>query len=208
MTMRETIFGAKLKTAGVHPRNVKLQIALAEFQNNGGEYGVALAMLNAAYGKGSGGQSSPASDGQVPHADASRTNEGEGQSSDADNAGLKFPDPSPQRNGAGQVAHADKATLPMPRPVSPSYITAAKSGAKSVAITVLDSFKVRDGRSLGDVRFGELESLRFENAREASIIRQIQKHCTADANAKVRDIINTDTLQRMIQRAAEVADVA
>lgn len=99
--------------------------------------------------------------------------------------------------------------LVVPRPVSAAYIEAAKVGAKKIALTVLDSFKVRDGRAIGDLIFGELEGLRLGNAMEASIIRQIQRHAAnVPGNAKVRDVIKADELERIIQRGAEVADAA
>jgi hypothetical protein len=207
---RDTQIGSKLAAQGVLPRNVRLQIALAEFQNNGGEYGVALAMLNAAYGKGREGHMTNASRGQSDYANAPRRHDdGKGQIPNAGKATTGPPNPSsPKRNEAGHQAFAAKAVTRMPRPVSSLYIAAAKKGAKAIALTVLDSFKVRDGRALGDLRFGELETLRMDNAQEAAIIRQIQRHAAnVSPDTKVRDVINAETLERMIQRGAEVAHV-
>jgi hypothetical protein len=87
-------------------------------------------------------------------------------------------------------------------------LAAAAAVAKSVALTILDTYRIRDGRAIGDVRFGELEHLRSANAMEASLIRQIQRHATASHDARVRDVVKAKDLQRMIQRAAEVADAA
>jgi hypothetical protein len=207
---RDTQIGSKLAAQGVLPRNVRLQIALAEFQNNGGEYGVALAMLNAAYGKGREGHVVVSASGQGSVADAPRRHDdGKGQFAHAAKARLTAPNPSsPKRNEAGLSSIAAKATGAVPRPVSSLYIAAAKKGAKAIALTVLDSFKVRDGRALGDLRFGELETLRMDNAQEAAIIRQIQRHAAnVSPDTKVRDVINAETLERMIQRGAEVAHV-
>lgn len=92
---------------------------------------------------------------------------------------------------------------------SATDLAAAKAARKAIALTVLDSFKVRDGRSIGDVPVADLEKLRNLNAQEASVIRQIQRHvANAPHDALVRDIIKASDLERMIQRAAEVADAS
>lgn len=76
-----------------------------------------------------------------------------------------------------------------------------------IAVTVLDSFRVRDGRPIGDVTFGELAALRGANLMEASLCRLIERHIANPApDTKIRDAINADTLQRMIQKSAEIAD--
>jgi hypothetical protein len=111
----------------------------------------------------------------------------------------------------GGVDHNDRDTrMNSVRPVrEPSH--AERVAAATVAnriVTVLDSFRVRDGRSIGDVRIGELEGLRAANAMEASLLRQIQRHAVADHDARVRDVIKPDDLQIMIQKASEVADAA
>lgn len=77
-----------------------------------------------------------------------------------------------------------------------------------VATTVLDSFRVRDGRSIGDVKWREIERLRRDNTQEAAVLRLIQRKVAhADPNAKVRELITPDELARMVQQAAEAADV-
>lgn len=115
----------------------------------------------------------------------------------------------PHRGGEGQKEGATQNAVAHPvREPSPAERSAASSIAKTVAITVLDTVKVRDGRAIGDIRYGELERLRGENAMEASLIRQIQRHATAPHDARVRDIVKVADLQKMIQRASEVADAA
>jgi hypothetical protein len=198
-----TVFAEKFKAQGVEPRDVRLNMAIAEFQNNGGTYERALRLLRAAYEKGSLGQLAGAAKANNPLPLTSRTNDDEGQRSRADKANLIVPSSSPNQ-GKGQPMSADKAMHSMPSPLS---LSIAKAAHKAVAKTVLDSFKVRDGRSIGDLAFCELEGLRFENAREASVIRQIQKHyANAPGNALVRDMIKESDLARFIQTGAEVAD--
>jgi hypothetical protein len=115
---------------------------------------------------------------------------------------------SSQRDGAGQhnvgtrIMDARAAREP-----SEADKKAAGRTRNVIAITVFDSFKVRDGRSIGQVSFGELERLRYSNAHEAAVVRQILNHVTsADHAAKIKDLIKARDLQRFIQRASEIAD--
>jgi len=83
---------------------------------------------------------------------------------------------------------------------------AAAIAANVVSLTVLDTYRLLDGRLLRDVRVGELEGIRTASSQQAALIRQIQRLGIADHNALVGDIIKPEQLQRMLQRAAEVAD--
>lgn len=224
---------AMIRAGGPSANEAEFSVAIAKFQNNGGSYERALALLAAAYGKGSEGQCMRAIDGHRIDAGASRIPEtGDGQPTIADKAKAHVPPPvSPAsiaeglnifadeainqmpsgdatiRDGAGRKGVAEKANALVPRPVSPAYREAAFAEARIAARSALDSFKVRDGRAIGDLILGELEGLRFDNAREASVIRQIQRHAgNATANQCVREVIKASDLDRFIQRAAEVAD--
>ena len=198
-----TVFAEKFKAQGVEPRDVRLNMAIAEFQNNGGTYERALRLLRAAYEKGSRGQIADAVNGQMRGSSTSRTNDDEGQSGSAEKAIVIVPSSSPIQ-GQGLQRSADKAKEALPSPLS---LSIAKAARTAVARTVLDSFKVRDGRAIGDLAFCELESLRFENAREAAVLRLIQKHyANAPGNAIVRDLIKESDLERFIQTAAQIAD--
>ena len=246
-----TAIAEKMKAKGVEPRDVRLNIAIAEFMNNGGTEARALALVRSAYERARQGQilraekangeeptprapndsdtghsvgadnatcNTPASlsphddaEGHLIHADnakitsptASSPNEGKGQSSNADKAIGNLPAPSP-RGSEGQKMVADKASIGMP---SASGRAAVMRAATNIARSVLDSFKVRDGRPIGDLAFCELENMRFDNAREAAVIRQIQRHyANAPGNALVRDLIGEDDLNRFVQKAAEVAE--
>lgn len=113
-------------------------------------------------------------------------------------------------NGAGLSTGAHHATIVRPvREPSASYRAIAKASMQAEAKTILDTYKVRDGRAIGDVRYGEIERMRTEDAMAASVWRQIQRaHPNAPHDMKVRDIVKIEELQRMIQKAAEVADAA
>lgn len=87
-------------------------------------------------------------------------------------------------------------------------IAAAIAINQKIARTVLDSYRVRDGRSIGDVKWHEVERLRRDAGQEAAIFRQIQRQVNSAADdAKVRDLISADDLARFVQRAAEAVDV-
>jgi hypothetical protein len=111
--------------------------------------------------------------------------------------------------GVGQQADGPRNQFARPaREPSPAHRAAAAAVARSVAITVLDTFMVRDGRAIGDVRYGELQRMMSTNAVEAAVIRQILDHGKAAHDARVRDVVKVDDLQKFIQRAAEIVDAA
>jgi hypothetical protein len=112
-------------------------------------------------------------------------------------------------NGSRPQEHSNHMLTARPvREPSAEDRAAASRVANSIALTIFDSFKVRDGRPIGDVRFGELKRMMSANAIEAAVIRQILEHGDAPHDARVRDLLKTEQLQRMIQRAAEIVDAA
>jgi hypothetical protein len=147
----------------------------------------------------------PISETHAPLVAGQQSNGGRGPRSSDDPRNVAA---SAAGGGAGQFGR--DAQGPVVRPVrEPSHVErAAAATVANRIVTVLDSFRVRDGRAIGDVRIGELEGLRAANAMEASLIRQIQRHAVADHDARVRDVIKPDDLQIMIQKASEVADAA
>lgn len=109
---------------------------------------------------------------------------------------------SPSRNDSHiKLAH------PVREPSAAERSIAARI-ANTIAVSIMDTFKVRDGRSIGDVRYGELRRMMGANAREAAVIRQILDHADAPHDVRVRDVIKTEHLQRFVQRAAEIVDAA
>ena len=199
-----------LKTRRIFTRDVIFRRALFSYFENGGNIKKAQELLEqVAYEISVGGKSVIATDGRVIGLQDQKFDDGEGQYTAAAKARLAVPTPSSsERNREGRAQVADKAKDAMPNPVSPSYIKAAKAGAAKVAKTVLDSFKVRDGRAIGDLIFSELEGMRFENEREVFVIRQVMKHTANPAsNARVRDLVSPDQLAIFIQRSAELAEV-
>lgn len=118
---------------------------------------------------------------------------------------------SPHRDGAGQSELAGEGPMANARTVREPTARQRRIALEihhRAALTIIDTYIIRDGRAIGDVRIGEVERLRAANAMEAYIFRQIQKHAVADSNALIRDVIKPEEFQRMQQRAAEYADVA
>lgn len=127
-----------------------------------------------------------------------------GQSANANRSALA------RGNASGAGQNPAETQVPSARPVrdpSPGSLKAAAAVAQKIARTLLDDYKVRDGRSIGDVRFGELDGLWTASYEEAFVLRQIKrKYAHAAHDAKVRDLIKADELKLMKQRAAELAE--
>ena len=224
-----TAIAEQMKAQGIKPRDVRLNIAIAEFMNNGGTEERAIALVRAAYERARQGHSfrakkanhwaptprapNDSDTGQIDHADKamvdspvslSPNDDADGHPRYADKAKETAPSASSPHGSEGHLSDADKASPSFP---SASGRAAVMRAATNIARSVLDSFKVRDGRPIGDLAFCELETLRFDNAREAAVIRQIQRHyANAPGNALVRELIGEDDLNRFVQKAAEVAE--
>lgn len=97
------------------------------------------------------------------------------------------------------------------RPVrepSAAQRAAAGSVAKSMAITVLDTLKI-DGRAIGDWTVAEARAAGRTKTREGYILIEVARVvANAPGHTLVRDIAKPGEVQRIMQRAAEVADAA
>lgn len=122
------------------------------------------------------------------------------------------PKPSEGAMAQAPAQSGRMSAAPSFRPQSASDIKAAGHFAHQIARTVLDSFRVRDGRSIGDITVGEVERLRASNAREAAVLRQIQRHIgnlgQLDQSTQLRELLNHEVVERFVQRAAEWDDAA
>lgn len=100
------------------------------------------------------------------------------------------------------VVYRDKIGKFAPEP-SQLYKNIAAKGAQKIALTVFETFKVRDGRGIGFVRWGELASLREADEVSACVIRNLMMHTIAEHDALVRDVVKATDLVSMIDRAKE-----
>jgi hypothetical protein len=83
----------------------------------------------------------------------------------------------------------------------------ARAAAEASEVAVFDHVKIGDGRSIGNVRIGELMRLADDLAVVADTLRAIFRH-TANPNHadRVRDIVSAAVLSEMLERAWRARD--
>lgn len=174
MSKAATAMGEALTAKGVFRHNIELQVAISKFQNNGGEYGVALAMLNAAYGR---------SDGHVTIAEA----------------GLR-PDADASRPGAGPEPAADKARHVVPAPGHAKRGAASISAVQgTLARSLFDSIVLPDGRRLRDVRWAEVPMLAARYQRLSRILLACRNFAIPpDASDTLDKVVPEAELQHIV----------
>lgn len=115
----------------------------------------------------------------------------------------------PNASGAGQRLRAssrqDIPSRAAGNSPSADRVQATIDARSKSATALLDSFKIRDGRPIGDVRFGELNELRLKNDVESRVLYQVMHHANAAHDAKVRDVIKDTELRRFIANAEKHA---
>src|SRR5690554_5311858 len=137
-----TAISAAMQRVGLSQNEVEFTVAVAKFQNNGGSFADYVRIGRAAYQVSGEGQGPHAPTGHVLVADA----------------GTPMAPLQEQFNpsGAGQTGLASHRhttrSLPAREP-SHADIAAMVRVRQQSALSVLDSFKIRDGRAIGDVRF-------------------------------------------------------
>jgi hypothetical protein len=213
--MAQTAIAEAFSAKGVTPYEAAFRVALARYQNNGGTYELALAMLNVAYGKGSGGHELAASNGRRQSADASLTNDGEaGPRAAAERADSNVPvSPSTERR-AGHGLCANDATPAMPVAASPVSVIAhnrhkpghARRGAVEIAAadatakrTVFATIRLPDGRMLGEVRWSEAPQLAQTHARVARVLIAAHRYATpVDPSTSLDECVPPDEQRNIV----------
>jgi hypothetical protein len=124
----------------------------------------------------------------------------ERQPTPADKAFTDVPAPrSPKPDEKPILVKRHARSAPSPKQPTPEQRAAERTVSKTVAVTILDRFKVRDGRGIGDVRWCELASLRTVNRHEANVLnRLISLGIPDDPNKRVREVVSEVDLQRII----------
>lgn len=122
-------------------------------------------------------------------------------------------DGRPSRIRPGDRQFAETAQRPTTRaaaaPGHPRRGFAELKAIKDALPTIFDTRKLRDGTSLGDLRWSQLDRFIAGNAQEAALLRLVRDHARpADPNARIRDVVSLETMQRFLQKAAEIADAA
>ena len=186
-----TALSEKLAAKGVLSLNVELQIAIAKFQNNGGEYGVALAMLNAAYGRGKSADALMPK-GRSTCADNPRTNAAKGHDTTADKAAGVVPDAAP-RNKPG---HAKRG------------LAAISAVQEVVSRSLFDTTKLPDGRSLREVHWAEVPRLAQRYTFLSRVMLLVhRKGVPADPAAKLDAMVSEDELKEIIGSVERLNDL-
>jgi hypothetical protein len=96
---------------------------------------------------------------------------------------------------------------PQTRPGKPRSLADLATLKAMSAPTIFDTITLRDGTPIGDLRWSQLDRFIADNAHEAALLRMVKSHAVpADPNAKVRDVVKIDVLQRFVRQAKESVD--
>lgn len=197
--MASTAMKAALESAGFDANEMRFLTDLSRYLNNGGTVPRAHVLVDEAAQRMPGeGQVGPASKEAICVAPSSR---------------------QPIASGEGHVSAAPKSaslTLPPAREPSPSAIAAMREARKSAAVTVLtvfDTYRLR-GRIIGDIARGDIPMMKRAcdkdiqtGRREMAMLTLLETELgRGHPDIKVREQIGEKALQRLIQKAAEMAD--
>ncbi|NBN62816.1 hypothetical protein [Pannonibacter tanglangensis] len=208
----------QLAQRGITARDVRLQIAIAEYQNNGGTFEQAEAMLRAAY--------TNAAKGHNGHADEARTLvpdaaplRGAGQLRSADKAMATVPAaPIPSTRSGGHVIGADEASVQVPPAPQPRREVAAGHARRGlaaiaaaqapVARSLFDGTRLPDGRTLREVHWAECPRLARQYRHLARVLHAIHSHATpSDPAATLDEIVSEAQLKAIIATAERANDL-
>ena len=181
-----TAFEAAFQRAGLPARDARLQMAIAEFQNNGGSHERALALLDAAYAR-----------------------DGQGQASDAEEARIAVPSPV-SSSGDGHRACAAKArgAMPSPNPARRGR-EAIRAVQATIASSLFDRITLPDGRALGAVQWHELPKLATQYRQFSRLFIVLhRKAVPADGFATVRDVVRERDLETALAEVERFNDIA
>ena len=209
-----TLMAEKLAEAGVDQRIVRLDMALAEFRNNGGTYEQAQARLDAAYQRGGAGHPRLAEEARVKTPDTAPTDDDTGHVKRAEDNSLAIsilPASSLNRSAAGQGVHAhERATCKVPRrapnPPRPAAAIAGVQGA--IARSLFDTIRLPDGRRLRQVAWGECPELARRYRRASRILMAVHHAAQpADSTATLDSIVSEERLREIVDSVERFNDV-
>lgn len=204
------------KNDAIEPRDVKLNIAIAVFQNNGGLMETALKLVEAAYkqereglrlgsDKGLNASSNPLhpngnDEGLVNRSDEDTENLPTSLPPHKDD--VKKPSSSPNLSREGSFALSNKAARPFPSPASAQKQSILLESRNGTSLSVLETFKVRGGKSIGQLTIGEVRELHAVNATEAYVMQRILHHYSnAPSNKTVSELFKADQIKDFIEGA-------
>lgn len=117
---------------------------------------------------------------------------------------------APHHVGPGQprIAHAASEFVPAPvvsrKPNPPRGLAAMAAAQAPLVRSVMDTFRLADGRPVGDVCWGEINGLIVANGREGRVLRAIRMHIAeAPGDALVRDIVRASVIEAALAEVPE-----
>jgi hypothetical protein len=140
------------------------------------------------------------------------TQSGEGESTGTLNSQARNGSPSPgqDRGYAVQAAvesHSDVGRVVPIKPNPPRGLAEMRRANSIGTPSRFDTYRLMDGRAIGDIPYGEWVALEARAGREAMLARLIRGHgVPANTGILTRDFIKETDLERMIQKAAELYD--
>jgi hypothetical protein len=209
--MRAAKLGEALADAGIHPRDVEFDIAIAKYLNSGGTIEGALARLNAAAARMPGmGQAASAYECHLTDAQTRQQVEDGGAipvEPQGQSAVALSSSSTPDREG--HIRGANLGHLPAAQPVrEPSRTERGLSSIKLVQSTIqkglLELRKTSDGRSWGAVGWHELDGM----DRDGAIARLIKSGVNPPKNqhAELRSFLSNKQFEEICNAAKKQND--
>lgn len=208
----------QLAQRGITARDVRLQIAIAEYQNNGGTLEQAEALLRAAYTNAAKGHHTQARPAERPAPDAAPLR-GAGQLKHAGKAMRSSPAaPIPSTRSGGHAAPAEEANRrppPAPQPRREVAAGHARRGLAAIAAaqapvarSLFDGTRLPDGRTLREVHWAECPRLARQYRHFARVLHAIHSHATpSDPAATLDEIVSEAQLKAIIATAERANDL-
>jgi hypothetical protein len=107
-------------------------------------------------------------------------------------------------SSSSTISRSPPVAAPSGRPRSIADIRAIRT----VATTIFDTHKLRDGTPIGDLRWSQIDRFVAANTYEAALLRLVRDYGRPDdPNARIRDVVGLKDMQRIFQKAAEEAHV-
>jgi hypothetical protein len=208
----QTALGAAMTRNGILAEDVEFDIAIAKYLNSGGTIARAQARLDAAAARmpGMGHLSDVAISGHFFVAQTRQpVEDAEGQKALAVTgllSGAKSPSFNRGGDGLERVATSlAMHAIPVREPTQQQRIASA-AAANVMAITIMDTLKI-DGRSIGNWTVSEARKAGHLKTREGYILIQASRMvANANGGELLRHVVKAKELQKIVQKAAEVAD--
>lgn len=107
-------------------------------------------------------------------------------------------------NGAVPAEDSLPPAAPRRTPNPPRGLAAIASIQPTMAKSIMDTFRIRDGRPIGDVSWGEIGGLIADNDREARVLRAVRMHIAeAPSDALIRDIVRASVIEAALTRVPD-----